>query len=272
MVQSEGLSAENVHFLQKWIHRESGFVIDQGNSYLLHSRLTRVLERERLQSVDALCARLRGSAPSIARQVIEAMTTHETFFFRDKAPFDALRNHIVPTLINGPKNGRRLTLWSAAASSGQESYSLAMLLLEMGLNSHEVDIFATDLSNEALRKARLGTYGRFDVNRGLPEGYLERYFEPSGTEWQVKDHVRKMVRFQQLDLRSSLRSYGPFDLVLCRNVLIYFDTATKAKILGEIRRTLHHGGYLLLGAAETVNLAGSFERTSLGQTTVYRAV
>lgn len=129
MVQLEGLSAENVQFLQQWIHRESGIVIDQGNAYLLQSRLTPVFEREGLQSIDGLCARLRANAPSVARQIIEAMTTHETFFFRDKGPFDALRDHIVPKLMGGTNKGRKLTLWSAAASSGQESYSLASCCL-----------------------------------------------------------------------------------------------------------------------------------------------
>ncbi len=265
------ISPESYHFLQQWIHRESGIVIDRDKSYLLQSRLAPVLERERLTSLETLCGRLRGGAPGVARQVIEAMTTNETLFFRDKAPFEALRHHIVPQLLT-QRRGQKLAFWSAAASSGQEAYSLAMLLLDMGLTSHEVDIFGSDLSDEILKKAELGIYGKFEVNRGLPAEYLDRYFDRSGADWQVKEYVRKMVRFQRLDLRSSLRVHGPFDVILCRNVLIYFDAETKANILSEIRRTLSPGGFLMLGAAETAGgSATSFRRTVFGQAVAYQA-
>ncbi len=265
------ISPESYHFLQQWIHRESGIVIDNDKSYLLQSRLAPVLERENLHSLDTLCGRLRGGAPGVGRQVIEAITTNETLFFRDKAPFDALREQIIPQL-RAKRKGQKLAFWSAAASSGQEAYSLAMLLLDMGFNSHEIDIFGSDLSDQVLIKAALGIYGKFEVNRGLPPEYLERYFDRLGPEWQVKDHVRKLVRFQHMDLRSKLRAYGPFDVVFCRNVLIYFDPETKNSILGEIRRTITPGGFLVLGAAETAgNLPGSFQRMTFGQAVVYQA-
>ncbi len=267
----KAISPESYHFLQQWIHRESGIVIDKDKSYLLHSRLAPVLERENLTSLETLCGRLRGGAPGVARQVVEAMTTNETLFFRDKAPFDALRHHIVPQLLTKRK-GQKIAIWSAAASSGQEAYSLAMLLLDMGLTSHEVDIFGSDLSDEVLKKAERGVYGKFEVNRGLPPEYLDRYFNRLGVDWQLKEYVRKMVRFQHLDLRSSLRVHGPFDVILCRNVLIYFDPETKAKILSEIRRTLTAGGFLILGAAETAGgSVTGFQRTVFGQAVAYQA-
>ncbi len=268
---SKSISPESYHYLQQWIHRESGIVIDKDKSYLLQARLAPVLERENLASLETLCGRLRGGAPGVARQVVDAMTTNETLFFRDKAPFDALRHHIVPQLLTN-RAERKLAFWSAAASSGQEAYSLAMLLLDMGLTSHEVDIFGSDLSGEILKKAELGIYGRFEVNRGLPPEYLDRYFDRLGADWQVKEHVRKMVRFQHLDLRSTFRVHGPFDVVLCRNVLIYFDAETKVNILREIRRSLTTGGFLLLGAAETAgsSVAG-FQRTVFGQAVAYQA-
>jgi len=264
------ISPESYHFLQQWIYRESGIVIDKDKSYLLQSRLAPVLERENLTSLETLCGRLRGGAPGVARQVVEAMTTNETLFFRDKAPFDALRQHIVPQLL-AKRKGRKLAFWSAAASSGQEAYSLAMLLLDMGFTGDEVDIFGSDLSDQVLSKAALGIYGKFEVNRGLPPEYLDRYFDTLGPDWQVKDYVRRMVRFKHLDLRSTLRTHGPFDVVFCRNVLIYFDQETKAKILGEIRRTLAPGGFLILGAAETAgNLVNDFQRMVFGQAVAYQ--
>ncbi len=267
----QAISAESYNFLQQWIHRESGIVIDKDKSYLLHSRLAPILERENLASLETLCGRLRGGAPQVARQVVEAMTTNETLFFRDAAPFDALRHHIVPQLL-AKRKGQKLAFWSAAASSGQEAYSLAMLLLDLGLKSHEVDIFGSDLSDEVLRKAELGLYGRFEVSRGLPPEYLARYFDCRGAEWQVKECVRRMVRFQHLDLRSNIRVHGPFDVILCRNVLIYFDAETKVRILTELRRTLLPGGFLLLGAAETANeLVKGFKRVVFGQAVAYQA-
>jgi chemotaxis protein methyltransferase CheR len=267
------ISPESYQFLQQWIYRESGIVIDQDKSYLLHSRLGPILERESLPTLDMLCGRLRSNAPGVARQVVDAMTTNETFFFRDSAPFDALRQQILPHLIANLGKGGKVKLWSAAASSGQEAYSLAMLLLDMGLSSHEADIFGSDLSDHVLEKAAQGVYGRFEISRGLPPEYLDRYFEGAGVDWKVKPQVRSMVHFEHHDLRSRLGTHGPFDIVLCRNVLIYFDAETKAKILGELRHALKDGGYLLLGAAETAgNLCASFERLSLGPAVVYRAV
>ncbi len=266
------ISPASYRYLQQWIYRESGIVIDQDKGYLLHSRLAPILERERLPTLDMLCGKLQSNAPGVARQVVDAMTTNETLFFRDQAPFDALRNHILPLIIS-LGGGQKPALWSAAASSGQEAYSLAMLLLEMGLSSHDASIFASDLSEQVLEKASQGVYGQFEVSRGLPPEYLARYFERAGLDWRVKPQVRGMVQFQQHDLRSRLGPHGPFDVVLCRNALIYFDIETRTKILGELRQAIKNGGYLLLGAAETIGtLSARFERVSLGEAVVYRAI
>jgi chemotaxis protein methyltransferase CheR len=166
---------------------------------------------------------------------------------------------------------RRLSFWSAASSSGQEAYSLAMMLLEMGLEGWKLEILGTDLSEKMVEKARSGRYLHIEVNRGLPASHLAKYFVRQGTEWQLKEEVRRLTRFQQFDLRQSMNSFGPFDIVLCRNVLIYFDVETKKKILNQIAGTLPHGGYLLLGAAETtLNLSDAFERRFIDGATFYQ--
>jgi chemotaxis protein methyltransferase CheR len=267
------ISPDSYLYLQQWIYRESGIVIDQDKAYLLQSRLALVLESEKLGTIENLCAKLRNCSPGLARQVVDAITTNETLFFRDMIPFEAMRAWIIPKLLTNRIKGQKLTFWSAAASSGQEAYSLAMLLLEMGLTGQDVDIFGSDLSDGVLTRARLGLYRNFEVSRGLPPSYIDKYFDRVGTEWQVREQVRRMVRFQQLDLRSSLKHYGPFNVVFCRNVLIYFDPETKAAILREIRNTIAPGGYLVLGAAETAgNLNQVFQREVLGEAVAYAAV
>lgn len=265
------ISAQSYAFLQQWIHRESGIVLDESKGYLLKSRLAPIVEQESLRSFDDLCARLAQGMPGFSRKVVEAITTHETLFFRDRAPFEALRTAILPKLVAAMPRGQKLQIWSAAASSGQEAYSIAMLLLEMGLTSHEVSILGTDLSDKVLARARTGIYGAFEVNRGLPPNYLQRYFRPSGNEWQVSDTVRQMVRFEQMDLRQNLRSYGPFDVIFCRNVLIYFDQLTKDRIIGDLHRSLTRRGHLFLGAAENVGQNRSLRRVQFGDAIAYTA-
>jgi len=223
--------------------------------------------------LDALCKVLRaGATPQLRKRVVEAMATHETLFFRDASPFEALKTSILPALIEQRKSTRRLSFWSAAASSGQEAYSLAMTMLEMGLGGWNIQILGTDLSEPILERARQGRYLQIEVNRGLPAQYLVKYFEREGLDWHVKDQVRQMVKFEQFDLRANMRSKGPFDVILCRNVLIYFDMATKKKILAELRGTLVPHGLLLLGGAETtLNLDDQFTRVTHGRAVVYQA-
>jgi chemotaxis protein methyltransferase CheR len=200
------------------------------------------------------------------------MTTNETFFFRDPAQYDALRLTVIPSLIALRQDTRKMSFWSAASSTGQEAYSLAMMLLEMGLGGWKIKIQGTDLSTQMAERARTARYLQIEVNRGLPVGYLVKYFTRVGLEWQLKDEVRRMVDFSTFDLRQSMSARGPYDVVFCRNVLIYFDVEAKRKILDEIHGTLFRGGHLLLGGSETtLNLTNRFERRILGQTVLYQA-
>jgi chemotaxis protein methyltransferase CheR len=264
---------ENYRFLQDYIYRESGIVIEHDKHYLLEARLMPVARKQQVGTVDDLCNLLRATrvAPDLRQSVVEAMTTHETLFFRDLPQYDALRTTVIPQLMEQRKLSRRMSFWSAAASSGQEAYSLAMMLLEMGLRDWSIEILGTDLSEQILARARQGRYAQIEVNRGLPVSYLVKYFTREGLDWQLKPEVTRMATFRKMDLRESFRGMGPFDVVFCRNVLIYFDTETKKKILGAIRSTIQPGGYLALGGAETSALVSEmFERVSIGQATLYR--
>jgi len=267
------IHAENYRFLKDYIYRESGIVLDDDKHYLLEARLLPIVQQSHLASLDALCAALRSNGdPPLQKKVVEAMTTHETLFFRDIAPFDALKAEILPPLIEQRRVTRKLAFWSAAASSGQEAYSLAMLLLDMGLEGWNLQILGTDLSEQILTRAQDGRYMQIEVNRGLPASYLLKYFDRQALNWQIKDHLRRMVRFEQFDLRNSMRTKGPFDVIFCRNVLIYFDVETKKKILRELRGALFPGGYLVLGGAEsTLNLDDEFRRVPVGRTVFYQA-
>jgi chemotaxis protein methyltransferase CheR len=268
------LHPESYRFLQDYVYRESGIVLDGDKRYLLEARLMPIVQQMRLSSLNELCSMLGGPAGNavLKRQVTEAMTTNETFFFRDPAQYDALRSVVIPGLIAQRQATRMMSFWSAASSSGQEAYSLAMMLLEMGLGDWKIKIQGTDLSSQMAERSRTGRYLQIEVNRGLPIGYLVKYFTRVGLEWQLKDEVRHMADFSTFDLRQSMSARGPFDVVFCRNVLIYFDVEAKRRILEEIYGTLFRGGYLLLGGSETtLNLTSRFERRVLGQTVLYQA-
>ncbi|AXC12892.1 Chemotaxis protein methyltransferase CheR [Acidisarcina polymorpha] len=269
-VKNIAISSENYKYLQQEIYRESGIVLDEDKHYLLESRLMPVARAAQMSSLDELCTRLRAkTSPGLARSVIEALTTNETLFFRDMAPFEALRLHMLPELL--AKKPQKLAIWSAAASSGQEAYSIAMLIKEYGIGGCPVDILGTDLSEQILERAREAKYVQFEVNRGLPAAYLVKYFKREGLDWQLKADLRAMVKFKRFDLRQSMLGLGKFDIVFCRNVLIYFDVDTKVKILTQILSVLNPGGFLLLGGAETtLNLHDKFERIAVGSTVVYR--
>jgi len=268
----QDLSAEDYAFLQSYIHRESGIALGQDKLYLLKSRLLPVAEAQGLRSLAALCQRLRVThLPDLRRSVVEAITTHETLFFRDPAVYDALRTIILPAIVRHRQAKRTMRIWSAACSSGQEPYSLAMLLLEAGLRDWNIEILGTDISTQILERAAAAKYLQLEVGRGLPAQMLVKYFQRAGMGWLVKADVRKLVRFNQFDLRSSMSALGPFDLVLCRNVLIYFDIGTRRKILSGIRSVLYPGGYFLMGSSETTfNLDDNFLRISCGATTAYQ--
>jgi len=266
------ISRENYGFLQQYVYRTSGIVLDENKHYLLEARLVPIVRKENLKTINDLCALIRAtSGGRVSQEVVEAMTTNETLFFRDAIPFKVLRNSLLPPLTEARSKSRKLTFWSAASSSGQEAYSLAMMLCEMGLQDWNIEIKGTDLNERMVERARLGSYAQIEVNRGLPATHLVKYFDRHDLEWRVKEGLRRMVRFERFDLRQPMRQMGPFDFVLCRNVLIYFDVETKKRILSEIEKTMAPGGHLLLGAAETtMSLSDAFERDAFEGVSFYR--
>ncbi len=248
-------------------------MLDAEKQYLLEARLAPILRERGLASLNELCELLRSNRSSpLHNQVVEAMTTNETYFFREPGHYEALRQSILPELIVQHSSTRKLTCWSAASSTGQEAYSLAMMLLEMGLGGWNIEILGTDLAARVLRQAESGRYSQLEVNRGLPVMLLLKYFRRVGLDWELNEDVRKMVRFRSFDLRSGMRSLGPFDIVFCRNVLIYFDMPTKRRILEEIHGSLFRGGYLLVGATEAgLPTSDRFTRRAIGGAVVYVA-
>jgi chemotaxis protein methyltransferase CheR len=242
-------------YLRKCLKERSGLVLSADKQYLVESRLLPVARKAGLTNLGELVTVLkRGAEPALITAVVEAMMTNESFFFRDKTPFEHFRSTIMPGLLATRKTSRSIRIWCAAAACGQEPYSLAMCLkdIEAEIAGWRVEILATDLSGEVLEKARAGLYTQFEVQRGLPIQRLIRYFAQIGELWQIAPDIRAMVRYRQLNLLSDFTQLGVFDLIFCRNVLIYFDQDTKTDVLNRLSRVTAHDGYLVLGAAETV--------------------
>jgi len=242
-------------FVAAFLKQRSGLIITQDKMYLLETRLAAILRDNNLDSLAALVDVLRQpGAASVKDQVVDAMTTNETSFFRDNHPFDALRKSVIPGLIERRAATRCLRIWSAACSTGQEPYSLAMTLKEMKdkLGGWRVEILGTDISVDVLEKAKAGVYSQFEVQRGLPIQMLVKYFTQTGDTWQISPEIRAMVQYKPLNLLADFAHLGNFDVVFCRNVLIYFDQETKIGVLNRIARMLEPDGFLVLGAAETV--------------------
>jgi len=250
-------------YLRKCLKMRSGLVLSADKQYLVESRLLPVARKAGLANLGDLVSALKAAPESaLMTAVVEAMTTNESFFFRDKVPFDHFRSTIMPALLAARKTSRCIRIWCAAASTGQEPYSLAMSLkqMERELAGWRVDIVATDLSNEVLEKARNGLYSQFEVQRGLPIQLLIEHFTQIGDLWQIAPDIRAMVRYRQLNLLNDFTELGVFDVVFCRNVLIYFDLPTKIEVLDRLSRVMVGDGYLVLGAAETVvGLTDSFK-------------
>jgi chemotaxis protein methyltransferase CheR len=250
-------------YLRKLLKERSGLVLSADKQYLVESRLLPVAHRAGIETLTELVRKLRGMKHEpLVTEVAEAMTTNESFFFRDKLPFENFRDTIMPALLAARSPQRRIRIWCAAASTGQEPYSLAMSLKEMGdkIAGRQIEIVATEFSTQVLEKAKSGIFSQFEVQRGLPIQFLIKYFDQIGDAWQINPDVRAMVQFRPFNLLHEFTHLGPFDLVFCRNVLIYFDQETKAGVLDRIARTMEHDGYLVLGAAETVvGLTDSFK-------------
>ena len=241
-------------FLRKFLKDRSGLDLSAEKRYLIESRLLPLARRLNLPGIPELVQKVRSGAEPLASDVVEAMTTNETFFFRDKLPFDHLREELIPKLLQARASRKSLRIWCAACSTGQEPYSIAMVLKEMGeqLAGWRTEIIATDLSRAVLEKSRSGLFSQFEVQRGLPIQLLVKYFRQSGEIWQLNPEIRAMVQFRQLNLLQDFSHLGKFDIVFCRNVLIYFDQDTKISIFNRISKLLESDGYLALGAAETV--------------------
>lgn len=249
------MTPQDYDYLRTLVKARSGLTLSADKHYLVESRLLPVARKAGLPTLGELVLRLRGAGgDSLTIDVVEAMTTNESFFFRDKFPFENFRTFIIPALLEARAGQRRIRIWCAAAATGQEPYSLAMILKEMGcqLDGFRVEILATDLSNEVLEKAKSGVYSQFEVQRGLPIQLLVKYFTQAGEMWRIAPEIRDMVQFRPINLIRNFSNLGSFDVVFCRNVLIYFDQATKIAVLERIADVTASDGYLALGGAETV--------------------
>ncbi len=242
-------------FLRSCLKARSGLVLSADKQYLVESRLLPVARKAGLLNLAELVAALKlAQDPALMTTVVEAMTTNESFFFRDKMPFEHFRSAIMPALLAARRSSRGIRIWCAAAATGQEPYSLAMCLkeIEAEIAGWRIELLATDLSGEVLEKARNGLYTQFEVQRGLPIQLLIKHFSQTGELWQIAPELRAMVRYRQLNLLADFSQLGSFDLIFCRNVLIYFDQQTKSDVLNRLARVIADDGYLVLGAAETV--------------------
>jgi chemotaxis protein methyltransferase CheR len=249
------VTPQDFDFLRKMLRERSGLVLSAEKQYLAESRLVPVARRHAIATLGELIGKLKANDnASLALEVVEAMTTNETFFFRDKLPFDHFRDTVLPALITARAREKRIRIWCAAASSGQEPYSIAMILREFNaqLAGYRTEIIATDISGEVLARAKAGIYSQFEVQRGLPIHQLVKYFSQVGENWQIAPEIRAMVQFRPLNLLKDFSALGTFDMVFCRNVLIYFDQDTKIQVLNRLARQMAETSFLALGAAETV--------------------
>lgn len=255
------------------VRRRSAIQLEAGKEYLVESRLLPLARAAGAQDVDAYVRSVRAAAhPAAVDLVVEALTTNETSWFRDAQPFQALADHVVPelTAARGPFGAGPLRVWSAACSSGQEPYSIAMALADV-VGPSGLRIVATDLSQQMVDRARSGRYSQLEVNRGLPAAMLVKHFTRVGAEWEVAAPLRQAISFQRHNLLDAPPTGGPFDVVFLRNVLIYFDLATKRDVLRRVQQVVRPGGYLLLGAAETtIGVDDGWERVPVGRGSVYR--
>nr|WP_249816772.1 MULTISPECIES: protein-glutamate O-methyltransferase CheR [unclassified Bradyrhizobium] len=240
--------------MRKFLKDNSGLDLSADKQYLIESRLLPLARKAGFSGIAELVQKLQAGSRPLITDVVEAMTTNETFFFRDKVPFDHFRDTIMPEVIKARAGRRSVRIWCAAGSTGQEPYSLAMCLKEMGaaLTGWRIEIIATDLSQEVLEKAKAGVYSQFEVQRGLPIQMLVKYFKQTGETWQINPELRAMIQHRQLNLLHDFAQLGTFDVIFCRNVLIYFDQDTKINVFNRLARQIEPDGFLVLGAAETV--------------------
>ena len=266
------MNSQDFQLFGEIVRTRSGLVLTEEKVYLLESRLVPLARRRGLESLENLAEEVRRHRDErLLTEITEAMTTNETFFFRDNKPFETFKEVVLPQLLKTRAARKSLRIWNAACSTGQEPYSLAMLLKEEAakMAGWRVEIMATDISNEVLEKAKAGLYSQFEVQRGLPIQLLMKHFQQVGEMWQIDSSIRAMVKFQNKNLLEDLSNLGQFDVVFCRNVLIYFDQPTKTKVLNQVHKILAEDGALFLGGAETVlGICDSFKPVD-GQRGVY---
>jgi chemotaxis protein methyltransferase CheR len=249
------MTEADFQYLRDMLHRKSGLYLSVEKRYLVDSRLGSLCRRRKIESISEIVRMIRfGANMELENAVIDAMTTNETLFFRDRVPFELFSNVVLPEALERNAATRTLRIWCAAVSTGQEAYSLAMILDDMAarLAGWRVEIVGTDISEEVLQKARSGLYSQFEMQRGLPTPMLLKHFAQEGDQWRISEKLRGMIQLKRLNLLEDTGSLGTFDVIFCRNVLIYFDLVTKAKVMTELARRLKPEGALLLGAAETV--------------------
>jgi chemotaxis protein methyltransferase CheR len=268
------LSSASFEYVRTLLRQRSGHFLEDDKAYLVETRLLALARRHGFLSVEELVLRLRKEAKErLLDEVVEAMAINETFFFRDGRPFEVLRQAVLPELIQRRAASRRLNIWSAACSSGQEPYSVAILLRHHfpTLSGWTIRLVASDLSTRMLERARQGRYSDLEVSRGLSSDLRHRYFHKRADGWHIRDDIRRMVEFRPINLGSAWPHLPPLDLVLMRNVLIYFDLPTRQQVLARLRRAMQPNGYLMLGGAETThNLDDNFLPVSFGQVSFFQ--
>ncbi|GAA4730459.1 protein-glutamate O-methyltransferase CheR [Modestobacter marinus] len=267
------LTTTSFDWVRQLVHRESAIVLQPGKEYLVEARLLPMAQQRGLSGVSELVESVRNRPdPATTRRIVEALTTNETSWFRDGDPFTALTSTVLPQLVAARRPDERLQIWSAACSSGQEAYTIAMLLSDALPNATtRVSITATDLSQQMVERTRAGRFSQLEVNRGLPATMLVRHFTRSGNEWEIAPALRRMITASECNLAAPLPRMGPFDVVYLRNVLIYFDLPTKQAILTRVRQLMRPDGWLFLGAAETtLGVDENWERVVLGRGSAYR--
>ncbi|OPZ79251.1 MAG: Chemotaxis protein methyltransferase Cher2 [Alphaproteobacteria bacterium ADurb.Bin438] len=264
---------DDFDFISRLLKEQSGLVLTKDKVYLLESRLLPIARSNNFVTLEDLIMALKSKPQKLVSQVVEAMTTNESFFFRDIKPFEQFEKIVLPYLIKTRANKRSIRIWSAACSSGQEAYSLCMILKEKAkeLAGFNIEIVATDLSTDILNKAMAGVYSQFEVQRGLPIQLLVKYFKKDGDSWTIDRSIISMVQFKKWNLLDDIKALGHFDVVFCRNVLIYFDQATKSVILEKMYNQMPKDGFLYLGGAETVLGICDKYRPVVGQRGIYVA-
>ncbi|MBL4692112.1 MAG: protein-glutamate O-methyltransferase CheR [Magnetovibrio sp.] len=256
-------------FVRDMLMQRSGLVVTPEKVYLLETRLLPVAHRHGFNCVDSMISELKSCHnESLAVDVTEAMNTHESLFFRDDIPFKLFKDILLPELLERRRAKKTIRIWCAACSSGQEPYSLAMILNEEAhrLRGWKTEIVATDISNAVLTRAAQGTFTQFEVQRGLPVKKLIQHFTQEEESWQIKKNIRDMIQFRQFNLLDARYLFGKFDIIFCRNVLIYFDLATKSKVMTKISRCLEKDGVLFLGSSEsTIGITQDFWPVKAGR-------